>query len=138
MGKSAFPPLPTRPQLVLAVYPALLTGHLVARYVCSLPPLTSLYYSAALCFATLALLARYIHGLPHSLCSLLRGTVYGKTTTRASGGPNFRAPPRAQIHQPIFSHVLRDSTPRFVSPSVRPSIRPPICPCFRHTLLFRR
>ena len=32
----------------------------------------------------------------------------------------------------LFSRVLRDSTPRFVGPSVGPSVRPSV----RHTLLF--
>ena len=53
-------------------------GHSVARYVCSLAPLTLLTRSAALCFATLAsltLLARSVHGLAHSLCSLPCGMV---------------------------------------------------------------
>ena len=50
-------------------------GHLVARYVRSLTPLTLLTGPAALCFAMLTLLARSIHGLAHSLCSLPRGTV---------------------------------------------------------------
>ena len=34
----------------------------------------------------------------------------------------------------IFSRVLRDSTPRFVGPLVRPFVHPSVC----HTLLFRR
>ena len=50
-------------------------GHSVARYVRSLAPLTLLTPSAALRFATLALLARSVHGLAHSLRSLPRGTV---------------------------------------------------------------
>ena len=36
----------------------------------------------------------------------------------------------------LFSRVLRDSTPRFVGPSVRPSVRPSVGPSVRHTLLF--
>ena len=40
-----------------------------------LAPLTPLTRSAALRFATLASLARSVHGLAHSLCSLPRGTV---------------------------------------------------------------
>ena len=36
----------------------------------------------------------------------------------------------------IFSRVLRDSTPRFVGPSVGPSVRPSAGPSVRHTLLF--
>ena len=54
---------------------AFLKGHSVARYVLSLAPLTPLTHSAALRFATLVSLARYVHGLAHSLCSLPRGTV---------------------------------------------------------------
>ena len=54
---------------------AFLTGHSVASYVCSLAPLTLLTRSAALRFATLASLARSVHGLAHSLRSLPRGTV---------------------------------------------------------------
>ena len=50
-------------------------GHSVARYVCSLAPLTPLNRSAALRFAMLASLARSVHGLAHSLRSLPRGTV---------------------------------------------------------------
>ena len=37
MGKHAFPPLPTRPQLVLAVYPALFS-FLIVLQVCLLGP----------------------------------------------------------------------------------------------------
>ena len=48
------------------------TGHSVARYVCSLAPLT---YSAARRFALLATLACSVHGLAHSLRSLPRGTI---------------------------------------------------------------
>ena len=47
-------------------------GHSVARYVCSLAPLT---LSAALRFTVLALLACFVHKLAHSLGSLPRGTV---------------------------------------------------------------
>ena len=36
----------------------------------------------------------------------------------------------------VFSRVLRDSTPRFVGPSVRRSVRPSVGPSVRHTLLF--
>merc|ERR1712168_840805 len=61
--------------LFLVVTIAFLTGHSVARYIRSLAPLTPLTRSAALRFATLALLARSIHGLAHSLCSLPCGTV---------------------------------------------------------------
>ena len=63
-------------------------GHSVTRYVRSLEPLTPLTRSAALYFATLALLARFacslrlltslacsIHRLTHLLRSLPRGTV---------------------------------------------------------------
>ena len=50
-------------------------GHSVACYVRSLAPLTPLTCSAALRFAMLALLARSVHGLAHSLRSLPRGTV---------------------------------------------------------------
>ena len=50
-------------------------GHLVARYVRSLAPLTPLTPYAALRFATLASLARSVHGLAHSLCLLPCGTV---------------------------------------------------------------
>ena len=50
-------------------------GHSVARYVCSLAPLTPLTRSAGLRFAALALLAHSIHGLAHSLRSLPRGMV---------------------------------------------------------------
>jgi len=50
-------------------------SHSVARYVRSLAPFTPLTCSAALRFATLASLARSIHGLAHSLRSLPRGTV---------------------------------------------------------------
>ena len=50
-------------------------GHSVARYIRSLAPLTLLTRSIALHFATLALLARSIHGLAHSLRSLPHGTV---------------------------------------------------------------
>ena len=49
-----------------------LMGHLVARYVHSLAPLTLLTCYAALCFASLA---NSIHGLAHSLHSLPGGTV---------------------------------------------------------------
>ena len=28
----------------------------------------------------------------------------------------------------VFSRVLRDSTPRFVGPSIRPSVDPSVCP----------
>ena len=55
-----------------------LTGHLVARYFRSLAPLTPLTpltRSAALHFATLALLIRSLHGLAHSLRSDPRGPV---------------------------------------------------------------
>merc|ERR1712168_399534 len=61
--------------LLLVVTIAFLTGHSVTRYVRSLAPLTPLTRSAALRFATLASLARSIHGLAHSLRSLPRGTV---------------------------------------------------------------
>ena len=61
--------------LFLLVTIAFLTGHSVARYVRSLAPLTPLTRSAALRFATLASLARSVHGLAHSLRSLPRGTV---------------------------------------------------------------
>ena len=50
-------------------------GHLVARYICSLAPLTPLTRSALLRLATLTSLACFFHGLPHSLRSLPRGTV---------------------------------------------------------------
>ena len=36
----------------------------------------------------------------------------------------------------VFSRVLRDSTPRFVGPSVRPLVRLSVRPSVRHTLLF--
>ena len=36
----------------------------------------------------------------------------------------------------IFSRVLRDSTPRFVGPSVGPMVRPSVRRSVRHTLLF--
>ena len=55
-----------------------LTGHSVARYVCSLAPLTPLTpltRSAVLRFDTLASLACSVHGLAHSLPSLPHGTV---------------------------------------------------------------
>ena len=65
----------------------------IACYVPSLAPLNQLTRSAALCFATLALLARYIDGIHHSLRSLPHGTVYGMTTNLASGGPNFSSTP---------------------------------------------
>ena len=52
-----------------------LTGNSVARYVRLLAPLTPLTRSEALRFAMLALLARSVHGLAHSLRSLPRGTV---------------------------------------------------------------
>ena len=58
--------------LFLVVIITFLTGHSVARYVCLLAPLT---HSAALCFTKLALLARSVHKLAHSLHSLPRGTV---------------------------------------------------------------
>ena len=45
-------------------------GHSVARYFRSLAPLTQLTHSTALRFATLVLLARFIHGLTHLVCSL--------------------------------------------------------------------
>jgi len=61
--------------LFLLVTIAFWTGHSVARYVRSLAPLTPLTRSAALRFATLASLARSVHGLAHSLRSLPRGTV---------------------------------------------------------------
>ena len=48
---------------------------MVARYVLSLAPLTLLTHSAALRFAMLASLARFVDGLAHSLRSLPRGTV---------------------------------------------------------------
>ena len=35
----------------------------------------------------------------------------------------------------LFSRVLRDSTPRFVGPSVRPSVGPSVRRSVRHTLL---
>ena len=47
-------------------------GHSVARYICLLALLTR---STALSFATLALLAYFVHGLTHSLRSLPCGTV---------------------------------------------------------------
>ena len=50
---------------------AFLKGHLVARYVRSLAPLTPLTHSVALHFAPLALLARSIHGLTHFAHSLV-------------------------------------------------------------------
>ena len=50
-------------------------GHSVARYVRSLAPLTPLTRSAVLRFAMLALLARSVHRLAHSLRSLPRGRV---------------------------------------------------------------
>merc|ERR1712168_1620344 len=56
--------------LFLVVTIAFLKGHSVARYVRSLAPLTSLTRSAALRFATLASLARFVHELAHSLHSL--------------------------------------------------------------------
>ena len=52
-----------------------LKGHSVARYVCSLAPLTPLTRSAALCFAMLASLACSVHVLAHSFRSLPHGTV---------------------------------------------------------------
>ena len=61
--------------LFLLMTIAFLTGHLVARYVRSLAPLTPLTCSAALHFATLASLAHSVHRLAHSLRSLPRGTV---------------------------------------------------------------
>ena len=61
--------------LFLVVAIAFLTGHSVGRYVRSLAPLTPLTRSAALRFATLASLARSVHGLAHSLRSFPRGTV---------------------------------------------------------------
>ena len=54
---------------------AFLTGHSVARYVCSLAPLTPLTRYAALYLNTLASLAYSVHGLAHSLRSLPRGMV---------------------------------------------------------------
>ena len=60
-------------------------SHSVARNVSSLAPLTPLTpltRSAALCFTTLALLACSVHGLAHSLCSLLHGTVEIHEETR--------------------------------------------------------
>ena len=36
----------------------------------------------------------------------------------------------------IFSRVLRDSTPRFVGPSVRPLVRRSVGPSVGHTLIF--
>ena len=50
-------------------------GHLVARHVRLLAPLTPLTRYEALCFAMLALLAHSVHGLAHLLHSLPRGTV---------------------------------------------------------------
>ena len=50
-------------------------GHLVARYVRSLAPLTPLTRYAALRSATLTSLASSIHGLAHTRRSLPRGTV---------------------------------------------------------------
>ena len=42
------------------------------------------------------------------------------------------------IWSKLFSRVLRDSTLRFVGPSVGPSIHRSVGPLVRHTLLFRR
>ena len=42
------------------------------------------------------------------------------------------------VHYSFFSRVLRDSTPRFVGPSVRPLVCPSVGPSVRHTLLFQR
>ena len=64
-----------REGLFLLVTIAFLMGHSVARYICSLAPLTPLPRSAELRFAMLALLARSVHGLAHSLRSLPHGTV---------------------------------------------------------------
>ena len=50
-------------------------GHSIARYFRSLAPFIQLTDSAALRFATLVFLARFIHGLTHSLCSLPGKTV---------------------------------------------------------------
>ena len=61
--------------LFLLVTIAFWKGHSVARYVRSLAPLTPLTRSAALRFATLASLARSVHELAHSLCSLPHGMV---------------------------------------------------------------
>ena len=58
--------------LFLLVTIAFLTGHSVARYVCSLAPLTPLTRSAALRSLRYA---RSVHGLAHSLRSLPCGTV---------------------------------------------------------------
>ena len=49
---------------------AFLTGHSVARNICSLAPLTPLTSSAVLRFAILVLLARSLYRLAHSLCSI--------------------------------------------------------------------
>ena len=51
---------------------AFLTGHLVARYIRSLAPLTPLTHSAVLCLAPLA---RSVHRFSHSLRSQPNGTV---------------------------------------------------------------
>ena len=61
--------------LFLLVTIAFWKGHSGARYVRLLSPLTPLTSSAALRFTTLASLARSIHGLAPSLCSLPRRTV---------------------------------------------------------------
>ena len=58
--------------LFLLVTIAFLMGHSVARYVRSLAPLTPLTRSATLHFARLALLARFIHRLAHSLSGLFQ------------------------------------------------------------------
>ena len=50
-------------------------GHSVARYFRSLAPFTQLTHSAAFYFAMLVLLARFNHGLTHSLCLLPSKTV---------------------------------------------------------------
>ena len=44
--------------------------------------------------------------------------------------------PMLKLPYTIFSRMLRDSTPRFVGPSVRPSVRRSVGPSVRHTLLF--
>ena len=61
--------------LFLVMTIAFCKGHLVAHYIRLLTPLPSLTRSAALRFATLALLTCSVHGLAHSLCSFPHGTV---------------------------------------------------------------
>ena len=98
---------------------AFLISHLVARYVRLLAPLTPLTHYAALCFATLPSLARSIHRLAHSLCSLV-GQWYSRMCSRCK---------RVQWEQTRYFIFTRNTPsvlfrfyPRFSSISPRPCL----------------